>query len=212
MAQSLKSLNSFDLIHDNCTYSFRLVDLFNLSAEDEKLYVILTQDFEAAKGAYGNAVAQAFYYASFAKPKIAFETIKSKISEAKSKTEGYQRYDWFVFTSDKFVGTASVRTPDYDLGNILGGAITSPVWELSATVSKDFRSKHITSNLVGQFVKYISQQFPTHVQLVRVNPDNEMVKHLVTKHNFKPVGKNQVAMDLKVITMTFDYDVYVLSN
>lgn len=203
-------LNTFTLTLNANDYTFRLVDLFNLSSIDEALYVAMTQDFDAAKGAYGATVANAFYYASFAKPNIAYETVKKKISEAKEKVPGYQRYDWFVFTNDKFVGTASVRTPDYDIKEFLGGTPVTSTWELSATVTKDYRSKHIVSGLTSRFTKFISQNFPTYTQIVRVQPDNEMVKHLVSKSNFKSVGKNTVVLDLYVTSATFEYDVYAL--
>jgi len=202
-----QTLSAFTLTHKDTTYNFKHVDLFDLSTTDEADYVKMSSDFDTAKSAFGQAVAWAFYSASFAKPKIAYETVKSKITEAKGKVKDYQRHDWFVYVGDKFLGSASVRTPDYDIENI-----TSPIWEVSATVTKKFQSKGFASGLMKPFLKFISEQFPKHTLLIRVSPTHAAAKHLVTKNHFKSMGTFSYPTNLVLITLTFEYEIFVATE
>lgn len=206
MAQTLVL---FTLTHKDTTYSFKHVDLFNLSVTDEADYVKMTTDFDTAKSAFGAAVANAFYYASYAKPKIAYETVKSKITEAMGKVKDYQRHDWFVYAGDKFIGSASVRTPDYNIEEIFGKGYATPIWEVSATVTKEFQSTGIVSGILKPFMKFVSEQFPTHTLLIRVSPTHEVTKHLVTKNHLQSMGTFKYPTNLVLITLTFEYEIYV---
>ncbi len=215
-AMEHETLSFFHLSTDKEKYSFRQVDFNELNKLDYENFVASTHDSEAVKQMFGTLPSWIFGAATYFNPSVAYEAMVEKRNDYKKKDPDYPAWDWFVedTKNSQFVGHITLFgphvTPSEDILSQIK-ARSADVLEMGAAVVKEYRGKHIVSQLAPLFLEKLREyrDFDTKYIFLYSRTDNSPVRKIAQKNNFESYGSIEDPFDFGLFTMNISANVYV---